>query len=472
MNSPELRGPIDRLDPNDLPNLVSEQPGRAWNIAALLILDRDPLIASDGTVDTKRFSDSIEARITMIPRLRQVLRRPGLGLGLPYWRDDQNFDIRRHVEVIRFGTDLDWAEAVHSTEEIVERPLDLSRPLWRMCLIDGTGRDRIALVIVLHHVLADGIGGLAVLAGLIDPGPTAQVAWIARPGPTRGALVVDNFHRWAKCGRAVIWGLLHLAPLVETIRIGYRDMWREPAARTSFNAPIGSRRRLQIASVPLQAVIDTAHARGATVNDVALAAISGAMVSLFNARDELCTGTVQVSVPVSLRKEASTAELGNRVSGMRVPLPLADVDDFDRLDLIAGATVTERAKNVDVNRIKLFQGFWRALAALRLHNWFVRHQRMVNLYVTNVAGPALPVHLLGSPVQAVIPIPPLGGNIPIGFGVFSYAGTLSIALVVEPDLVPDAESLVSGLVSSLGRLTGGAVTTDVPFSRCPAALPT
>ena len=460
MNSPKSR-PVDRLDPNDLPNLVSEQPGRAWNIAALLILDRDPLIGPDGTVDVKRLLDSIEARTTMIPRLRQVLRRPALGLGLPYWRDDQNFDIRRHVQVIRLATDLDWAEAVQSTEAILERPLDLSRPLWRMCLIEGTGCDRVALVIVLHHVLADGIGGLAVLAGLMDPGPTAPVAWTARPGPTRGALLVDNFHRWAASGRAVTQGLLHLAPLMKTIRMGYRDMWKEPAPSTSFNAPIGSRRRLHIANVQLQAVIDTAHARGATVNDVALAAISGAMVALFNARDELCNGTVQVSVPVSLRKKASTSELGNRVSGMRIPLPLAEVDDLDRLDLIAAATTTERAKNIDVNRIKLFQGFWRVLAAFRLHNWFVRHQRMVNLYVTNVAGPALPVQLLDSPVQAIIPIPPLGGNMPIGFGVFSYAGTLSIALVVEPDLVPDALSLLSGLVSSLGRLTGAAVTTDV-----------
>ena len=453
---------VDRLDPNDLPNLVSEQPGRSWTIAALLIIDRGPLIGSSGAVDVEGFSHSIEARIAMMPRLRQVLRCPRLGLGLPYWSDDRNFDIRRHVEVIRLGADLDWATAVQSTEQILERPLDLSRPLWKMYLIDGTGGEHVALVIVLHHVLADGIGGLAVLAGLVGPDPNAPAAWFARPGPTRGALLVDNLHRWISGGRALGRVLLHLASLLATLRAAYRDMWKEPAAITTFNTPIGSRRRLLTANVRLQAVKDTAHARGATVNDVALAAISAAMASLFTARNEVCNGTLQVSVPVSLRKEASTAELGNQVSGMRIPLPVGVADPFERLAQIARFTVTERDKKADPQRIRLFQGFWRALAGLRLHNWFVRRQRIVNLYATNVAGPKEPIQLLDSQVRAIVPIPPLGGNIPIGFGVFSYAETCTIAIVVDPDLVPDATSLLTGLSSALEDLTGAEVTMEPP----------
>jgi diacylglycerol O-acyltransferase len=468
--SPSVTRPVDRLDSNDLPNLVAEKPGRAWNIAALLVLDRDPLIGSDGIVELKRFSDSIEARVATIPRLRQVLRRPRPGLGLPYWCDDPDFRITRHVEVIRLTTALDWDAVIRSTEGILERPLDLAHPLWQMYLIDGPSCDRVALVIILHHVLADGIGGLAVLAGLIDPGPTTRMVWNREPGPTRGALLADNLRRRAVGVRAVAPRLLHPVSLLEPIRSAYRDMWREPAAATSFNVPIGPRRDLRIANVPLHAVVDTAHAGGATVNDLALTAISGAMASLFKAGHERIPEKLQASIPVSLRRETNAKELGNRVSGMRIALPLAEIDDFDRLRLIAAATNIERAKHVDTSRTKLFQGFWRALTALRLHNWFVRHQRMVNIYVTNVAGPKVPVGLFDAPVQAIIPIPPLGGNIPIGFGVFSYAGVLTISMVVEPDLVPDADSLLTGLVSSLGRLTGAAITTNIAFSRHSAVV--
>ena len=203
----------------------------------------------------------------------------------------------------------------------------------------------------------------------------------------------------------------------------------------------------------LTVVKAVAHGHGATVNDLLLAAVTGGLRALLLARGTPTDGlTLYASVPVALRAGADTAALGNQVGLMVVPLPVGEPDPAQRLQHTTRAT-TERKRRPE--RLASLRPAG-SLTILRALNHYSRHQRIVDLFVTNVPGPRRPLYLLGARLVEALPVVQVAGNVPLSVAVLSYAGQLNIGIQSDPDSLPDLDLFTDGLRRSLEEL--GAAT--------------
>jgi hypothetical protein len=199
----------------------------------------------------------------------------------------------------------------------------------------------------------------------------------------------------------------------------------------------------------LETMLCAAHAHTATVNDVVLTAVGGALHRLLDGRGEQVDRFV-VSVPVSARQATTVGELGNQVGVVPVGVPGVG-DPSDRLADVAAQT--RRAKDVARGSSTALIGpLFRLLAALRVFRWFVERQRLVHTFVTNLRGPEVRLAFLGAPVLDVIALTSTPGNVTVSFAVLSYCGELTVTLVADPDLCPDLGVLQQALADELTTL--------------------
>jgi WS/DGAT/MGAT family acyltransferase len=433
------RAVIERVGSDDLMQLASDVGPVPWQVGAILLME------AGADFDASAATDMIAERIIAIPRLRQVLVHTPLGCGRPIWVDDADFDVRDHVRSITCEPPGDETALLETAVAVATERLPSYRPLWRATFITGLAGSRTALLVVFHHVLADGIGGLAVLAKLVDGAPTARTVSFPRPAPSRRQLAADAFRaRLAVFGRS--------RAFLSTLRRAVTELNPAGAARapgTTLNRPTGGQRRLAVTRVSLDRVRDVARAHRATVNDVVLTAITGALGALLARRGESVESLV-VSVPVSARTSAGVAELGNRVGAMAVNLPLRR-DPIERLERIAAITRAHKMAARGASAA-LLAPLFRVLAAVRLMRWFTNRQQMVNVFETNLHGPDRPLAFAGIRIADVLPVTSIIGNVAISFAAMSYAGGLTVMIVADPEAQPDLRTLTTLLQQELDDL--------------------
>jgi hypothetical protein len=218
------------------------------------------------------------------------------------------------------------------------------------------------------------------------------------------------------------------------------------AAHCSLNQPTGPHRRIAVVTADLGGVAALAHRHGGTVNDVVLAAIAGAVRRLLEGRGETLPAIV-VSVPVSARTSAAAHQLGNQTGVMPVALPTGG-DLRDRLDQTAAITRVRKGSAPGASAILLGAAF-RLIAWSGAFRWFINHQHLVHTFITNVRGPSHRLSLGGATISAVIPVTVVTGNVTVSFAVLSYAGTLTVSAIADPDRVPDLDVLTGALREEL-----------------------
>jgi diacylglycerol O-acyltransferase / wax synthase len=464
------RGRLDRLTPLDMSNLRVEEHGLSMHVAALVVLEP----AEPGQPDLDRLRGIVEGRLSRVPRLRQVIYRPPPGLGSPVWVDARDFDIRQHVQVRPVPKPGDEAALLRACTELDETPLDRSRPLWQMWLLTGLAGGRRALLIRLHHVVADGIAALAMLGSLIDPAPGTEVPdpppWTPAPAPGVVALASDQLRRQTLLLRHLAVRLRH--PRAAVTRLGVlarqaRQVAREGRApRVSLNVPVTGPRQLLLIRADLRRAKAVAHAHGGTVNDVVLAAVAGGARSLLRSRGELTPGLVlKASVAASVRDPADRSATGNRVGLLVVPLPAAEADPERCLAAIAAATASRKTLPPYRPAGRLAQRWMAGVMA---------RQRLVNLLVSNLPGPPGPLRLGGARVLEIFQMGVVQGNLTVSVGAISYAGQLNLDVVADSAAVPDAGAFAGGISDTLGQLgvLVMPITQDVGhWSSGPATLP-
>ena len=433
-------GRVERASSNDLADLVCDVTGTSMQVAAVLVLQpRSPL-------DVAVARRAIAARIAAVPRLRQRLVDAPFGCGRPFWIDDPDFAIDDHVRPIACAAPGDEQALLAVVAETVTTRLPRDRPLWSATLVTGLAAGRSALVVVFHHVLTDGIGGLAVLAHLVDGLPVVPDRGFPDPPPHRRDLWVDALRSRVRALGRLRAGARSLRAATAELRAGRAG--RPP--RCSLNRPTGRRRALAVVRADLAAVLAMAHARGGTVNDVVLTAATGALRTVLAARGEHVDRLV-VSVPVSARRRADATELGNQVGLVPVMIPTTG-EPIRRLAAVARITRGRRTV-APGSSAALIGPVFRVLAKAGVYGWLVDRQRLVNTFVSNLHGPEHRLSFLGAPVVDVIAVSGISGNVTVAFVALSYAGRLNVTVIADPQRCPDLHDVAAALEHELRVLT-------------------
>jgi diacylglycerol O-acyltransferase / wax synthase len=434
---------IERCTGDDLMQLAADVGPVPWQVGALLRMRRG------GGLEHSVVAALIGDRIVPVSRLRQVLVRPPLGCGRRIWVDDPDFHLSHHVRSVACPPPGDERALLDTAVAIVTERLSMQRPLWRATLVTGLADGEAALVVVFHHVLADGIGGLAVLAQLVDGAAPAEAAPFPRPAPTSRQLAQDVISSRLRALRRS-WRL------ADTLRraVAELDTITVKAPTTSLNMPTGSHRKVAVARADLGKVRRLARDHSATVNDVILTAATGALGHLLDARGEDIDRLI-VSVPVSARASATATSLGNRVGVMALSLPVRGAA-AERLEHVAAMTRAHRTEARGSSAAVLGPLF-RIAAALGVFRWLTNRQRMINVVETNLRGPETPMTFGGNVITEVLPVTSLTGNVTVSFAVMSYAGSIAVVVVADPERNRDVETLGALLQRELDTLTDAPV---------------
>jgi len=459
--------PVERVSSDDLMSLASERGSTPIQVGAVLLLDmREGL-------DPGAVVEALDSRISAVPRLRQRLVKPPWGCGRPVWVDDQDFTMTNHLATVRCPDPGGEKAVLAVAAELLSTHLPPDRPLWAATLVTDIGRDEAALVVVFHHVLADGMGGLAVLGSLVDSAeqahdspstqsPSTQSPSTQSPStqgvstqgvfprrmPSHRQLAIDAAADRARSIRALPAQLRRLRGATSQLRpvAGMRP------ARSSLNKPTGPLRRFATVRVDLGPLRSAAHTQNATVNDVVLSSIAAALHRLLAIRGEQVDQFV-ISVPFSARRDASARDLGNQ-SGV-IPLRVCGVGDpAHRLRSLA--EITRAAKREQPAASNALLGpLFRGLARVGLYEWFINHQRLIHTFVSNLRGPQMRLSFLDCPIKGIIPLSMATGNVTVSFAILSYAGSLVITLIADPLTCPDLSQLQDALKEELTRTVPG-----------------
>jgi diacylglycerol O-acyltransferase len=427
----------------------------AWpqDVGVIAVLEGGPLLDQDDAVRLEEVRAALGRRLHVLPRLRQRLLTPPRGLGWPLWVDDPSFDVRNHVRESRVPAPGGDAELLSVVESIRRRRLDASLPLWEVWLLPGLAEGRVGLFLRLHHVVADGIAGLATVGALLDPRAEDGEGhpWVPRPWPTSRQLLLDNLRRkveaFAHAARSVLrpgrsWRSLRAAwPATRELLGG------APGPSTSLDGVIGQDRALAVARASLGDVSAVARAHGATVNDVLLAMIAGGLRSLLSGRGEDVEGVeLPVYVPMSLRRGREEGPAGNDISQIVVRLPIGLPDPEVRLRQIASAMTERKA----VDRPSLGTTFRSRVLSRYLLKLIIRQR--VNVASADLIGPSGPLRLAGAEVLEMDPLINLMGNVTLGAGALSYAGRFDVLAVADAAIHPDVDVFAAGAGAELHAL--------------------
>ena len=438
---------IERASATDRAFVAMDAGEVPEQLGVILLLDQ-----ASG-LDLPRARQLITERLPAIPRLRQRLVRGPFGCGGPIWVDDPHFDIRRHIRAVSCREPGDEQALLDTALPVIVGRLPRTAPLWAATLVTGPAGGSVALVIVLHHALADGVGGLAVLANLVDGAPKTTGVNFPRPAPAAAALARDAFGSRLSGVRHVVgsWHLLRMS-------MGAGGGLRPPRAiPCSLNQRTGSRRMMAVVRADAAALRAAAHEHGATTNDAILVAVAGALHRVLATRGE-SVNTIVLTVPVSGRRAASGAALGNMVSPMLVPVPAAG-DPVTSLEQVAAYVRAHKADATGPAPIAVLGWLFRPLAAIGGFRWYMNHQHRLHSLVSHVRGPAEPVTFGGSAITSAIPVS-VGeaGNGTVYFQVLSYAGTITIAAITDPAHFPELGTLTEALRAELYKISRDAAT--------------
>lgn len=456
---------VDRLSPEDASFLYLEDPSTPMHVGGVAIFRE-----TEAGFDYDRLVKLIRDRIALAPRYRQKIKHVPGNLGAPVWVDDAHFDVTFHVRrsaLPRPGTDAQLREL---TARIMARPLDRTRPMWEMYLVEGLKGRRFAILTKSHHTIVDGIMSVDIGQVILDDAPVADLAsdplWRPEREPSKAELLVGAAGEQIKSP----------AMAVQTVRKGVDDVTSAVAdvgksllglmsaavsvARAPAGGPlnfeISEQRRFAMANMKLNDFKAIRNAHGGTVNDVILAVITGALRAWLLARGERVNSRSEVMalVPVSVEPSFDQESPGD-VQPFLVPLPVGEADPVVRLSRISFEMYRHRESSrlVGAEALATIAGF----APPTLHALGARlgadiTQRVYNVVITNVPGPQTPLYVGGAQMVAAYPVVALTRGHGLSLGLTSYNGGVFFGLNADRDGIADVDDLAECLREALEEL--------------------
>jgi diacylglycerol O-acyltransferase / wax synthase len=458
---------MQRLSGLDASFLYLESPAQPLHICSILELDTSTM-PHGYTFD--RLRCDLALRIKAMPQFREKLADSPLNLDHPVWVDDNQFDVSRHLHRIGLPAPGGRMELAEISGHIAALPLDRTRPLWEMWVIEGVAGTnaqqggRLALMTKVHHACVDGVTGASLLSQLCSTEANAPP-----PEPVDGVGDATQF-QIAMSGLAKFASRpLHLASvlpntmssMVQTLlraRIGQAMASPFAAPPTTFNASITANRNIAYAQLDLKDIKRVKNHFDVKVNDVVMALASGVLRQFLFDRGELPNSSLVAMVPVSVHGKSDRPGR-NQISGMFARLETQIADPAERLKAIAYANSVAKQHSSAIGA-SLLQD-WSQFAAPAIFGLAMRayartsltkRRPVHNLIISNVPGPQLPLYLLGCEVKAMYPLGPIFHGSGLNITVMSLNGKLDVGLIGCPELVPDLWELADDFVVGMEEL--------------------
>jgi WS/DGAT/MGAT family acyltransferase len=453
---------LDRLSPQDATFLYVENELSHMAIAALAIFDGPPPTQDE-------IEEMVGSKLNLVPRYRQRVRFVPMDIGRPVWCDDPHFRLRYHVRHTALPAPGSQEQLCTLVGRVMSQPLDRTKPLWEMWVVEGLSEDRWAILFKLHHSMADGVAATDLLSVLMDQSPEQEhprpQRWQPEPDPSGLSLVASALFERMTSPRE---GLQALRTALETPRRLSRKLgdfadgiatyrrFTNTALESSLNGPIGPHRSWEWVSTSFADIKKIRSARGGTVNDVVLAAITRGFRALLLSRGEPVKDlVVRTLVPVSVRRDDERGQLNNRVSAMFAELPVGIADPVECLVSIQKQMndLKEHHQAAAGENLMSLSGVAPpVLMALGARLFAGIEQHAVQTVTTNVPGPRQTLYAAGRRMRTACLYVPLAGSVRIGIAMFSYAGELTFALTADPDHAPDTVVLAEGIESGIADL--------------------
>jgi diacylglycerol O-acyltransferase / wax synthase len=477
---------MKQLGSQDFQFLHADSENSPANTAMMLIYEP----ASGGEKPSaESLVEHVRSRLHTSQVFRRRVKRVPLNLDYPYWVDDEYFDVDLHVQYSHLPRPGTWKQLTRFVSRYHSRPMDMHRPLWEICMVDGLDaiegipQGSFALVIKAHHAAVDGTSGMQFFAGLSDRDadgtPAVDVAVEAEmvgDAPRVREMLARALARNVRSPFRLMNSIRRAVPGVLPLMLRRRAADREPQTpevpATRFNGPVSPTKHFDACWFPLHAFKQIkSQVEGATINDVVLAVCGGALRKYLINYKELPEQPLVAWVPINARPRAAAGREsgGNQISAMMVPL-YTDVEQArDRLAAIAGYTrnAKESRSGAPAALVELSQHVPPYAAALvtRLIIKASAVMRLCNLMVTNVPGPQAPIYLKGAKCLHQIGLTPLGDGMGLCIGTPSYNGEMVFSVHSTPEMIPDMDFFMRCIRESFAELqeacgsSGSAGTT-------------
>jgi diacylglycerol O-acyltransferase len=461
----------ERLSAQDTTFLFMEHDSVYMHVASTAVYEAGPLRTPNGGIDIDKYRRGVESVLHLIPRYRQKLRWIPF-LEHPVWVDDRHFDLNyhiRHTSLPRPGT----REQLKSlASRVMAQPLDRSKPLWEFWVVEGLEDDQFALISKVHHCMIDGSSGVDLATTMMSltpehDEPAAPPPYIPRAAPSRRELFFDEVTRMLSLPLAAVKGFREFNREAESLTAEIDKRAKalaqllpyavSSASETPLNGKLGPHRLFDWLTTPLEEMREVRRALDCTVNDLVLATVAGAVREYFiRRRIDTSELSFRVSAPVSVRREEDRGKMGNKVSSWILKLPIHEADPVRRLQAIHEVTqqLKDSEQALGVQMI-MAAAEWAPSQLLSLGSQATAGP--INMIVTNVPGPQVPLYMLGARLLEMYPQVPLLENTGLGVALFSYDGNIFWGFNADRALVPDVNVFSSMIKKSFEELRDSAL---------------
>ncbi|MEZ5383421.1 MAG: wax ester/triacylglycerol synthase family O-acyltransferase [Microthrixaceae bacterium] len=485
---------MERLSGIDAAFTYLETPNAHMHVAMTAIFEADSMPGGYSFDAIRRL---LLERMHLVAPFRRRLVTVPFNLNHPIWIEDPDFDLDFHLHRVAAPEPGGRRELADLAARIASVPLDRSRPLWEVWVIEGLKQNRFGVVTKVHHSAIDGASGAEIMTTLYDLAPEGTE--VPPPEPHEPEHIPNDWELigYAMSSRAKQFadlpGLLgrtvgNLTAVVNSRMSesdGPRGALPLTAPPTPFNASITPHRRVGFARMPLSGAKEIRRAFDVKVNDVVLAIMAGTLRTYLSARGQLPDEPLVACIPVSVRTEDEMGAANNRVSAMFAHLGTHLDDPVERLFSIADSTKGAKEEHNAIGARMMTD--WGEYAAPRTFQLASRlysqigaanmHRPIHNLVISNVPGPPFPLYFAGAKLVAAYPMGPIMEGAGMNVTVLSYEDNIDVGFMVDRELTPDVWDLAEAVEASYDELlsaarqrTGGqqATGTAAPATKRPA----
>jgi WS/DGAT/MGAT family acyltransferase len=426
-----------------------------------------------GQPDYERLVQTIADRLLVYDRFRQKVVDPAAPWSATRWEPDTHFDLDAHIHRIALPEPGDQQTLEQLVSDLISTPLDYSKPLWQMHIVENFGDDFV-IITRFHHCIADGIALMRLLLSMTEETPTSkqseamtQISELPKPpsrsllrsvtSPFRGIvkgttqLTETAVNLGAAGTRASFSALKDPGLVLDTAktavdlagRLGMMTL-RSPDPPTIYKGDLSAQKRVAwSAPAPLPGVKAAAHALGGTINDVMIAAICGGLRLYMEDQGIETAGlNFRAFIPVNLRPDEETIKLGNAFGLVFLSLPVGIVDRRERFQVVH-ARMTELKESPEATvAIGLLSAAGMLPRQIENTTFRIYHAKATAV-LTNVPGPQQQLYFAGSPLKYIMGWVPQSGNLGLGISILSYNGQIMTGTNTDAGLVPNPQEIIA-----------------------------